>query len=170
MKWGAVIVAAGRGTAVGRPKQLIEIAGCRWSAWSMRTFAAMPEIARARRRYRARIDRADVARSRHDSRPTSPRRVVRGGVAGKIACTQGHLRDDRRVATACSCTTALARSCAAVDVRGCDARSARGRGVAAWPMPVVDTIKRRRSRIDCASVRTLDRGRCCGPRRRRSSR
>lgn len=42
--WGAVIVAAGRGTRFGRPKQLIEIAGAPMLAWSIRTFAAMPEV------------------------------------------------------------------------------------------------------------------------------
>jgi 2-C-methyl-D-erythritol 4-phosphate cytidylyltransferase len=44
MNWGAVIVAAGRGTRFGRPKQLIEIAGRPMLAWSFKTFAAMPEI------------------------------------------------------------------------------------------------------------------------------
>jgi 2-C-methyl-D-erythritol 4-phosphate cytidylyltransferase len=44
MKWGAVIVAAGRGTRFGRPKQLIEIAGRPMLAWSLQTFATMPEI------------------------------------------------------------------------------------------------------------------------------
>jgi len=42
--WGAVIVAAGRGTRFGRPKQLVEIAGAPMLAWSIRTFAAMPEV------------------------------------------------------------------------------------------------------------------------------
>jgi 2-C-methyl-D-erythritol 4-phosphate cytidylyltransferase len=45
MIWGAVIVAAGRGTRFGRPKQLIEIAGTPMVAWSMRAFATMDEIA-----------------------------------------------------------------------------------------------------------------------------
>ncbi|HTV91387.1 MAG TPA: 2-C-methyl-D-erythritol 4-phosphate cytidylyltransferase [Verrucomicrobiae bacterium] len=44
MNWGAVIVAAGRGTRFGRPKQLIEIAGRPMLAWSIATFVAMPEI------------------------------------------------------------------------------------------------------------------------------
>jgi len=44
MIWGAVIVAAGRGTRLGRPKQLIELAGKPMLAWSIETFAAMPEI------------------------------------------------------------------------------------------------------------------------------
>ncbi|MBV8298492.1 MAG: 2-C-methyl-D-erythritol 4-phosphate cytidylyltransferase [Candidatus Eremiobacteraeota bacterium] len=45
MIWGAVIVAAGRGTRFGRPKQLIEVAGKPMIAWSIEAFAAMPEIA-----------------------------------------------------------------------------------------------------------------------------
>lgn len=45
MNWGAVIVAAGRGTRFGRPKQLIEVGGRPMLAWSLQTFAAMPEIA-----------------------------------------------------------------------------------------------------------------------------
>jgi 2-C-methyl-D-erythritol 4-phosphate cytidylyltransferase len=43
--WGAVIVAAGRGVRFGRPKQLIDLAGKPMIAWSVETFAAMPEIA-----------------------------------------------------------------------------------------------------------------------------
>jgi 2-C-methyl-D-erythritol 4-phosphate cytidylyltransferase len=44
MLWGAVIVAAGRGTRFGRPKQLIELGGKPMLAWSIETFASMPEI------------------------------------------------------------------------------------------------------------------------------
>lgn len=44
MIWGAVIVAAGRGTRFGRPKQLIELAGKPMLAWSIEVFASMPEI------------------------------------------------------------------------------------------------------------------------------
>jgi 2-C-methyl-D-erythritol 4-phosphate cytidylyltransferase len=45
MNWGLVIVAAGRGTRFGRPKQLIDIGGRPMLAWSLQTFASMPEIA-----------------------------------------------------------------------------------------------------------------------------
>jgi 2-C-methyl-D-erythritol 4-phosphate cytidylyltransferase len=38
------VVAAGRGTRFGRPKQLLEIAGTPMLAWSIRAFAGMPEI------------------------------------------------------------------------------------------------------------------------------
>ena len=44
MIWGAVIVAAGRGRRFGQPKQLIELAGKPMLAWSVGTFASMPEI------------------------------------------------------------------------------------------------------------------------------
>ncbi|MBV9718139.1 MAG: 2-C-methyl-D-erythritol 4-phosphate cytidylyltransferase [Candidatus Eremiobacteraeota bacterium] len=45
MKWAAVIVAAGRGTRLGHPKQLLELAGLPMVGWSIRVFAAMPEVA-----------------------------------------------------------------------------------------------------------------------------
>lgn len=45
MKWAAVIVAAGRGTRLGAPKQFLELGGTPMVGWSIRTFAAMPEIA-----------------------------------------------------------------------------------------------------------------------------
>jgi 2-C-methyl-D-erythritol 4-phosphate cytidylyltransferase len=39
-----ILVAAGRGTRFGRPKQLIEIAGKPMLWWSLHTFAGMPEV------------------------------------------------------------------------------------------------------------------------------
>ena len=45
VKWAAVIVAAGRGTRFGRPKQFLELAGLPMVGWSIRRFAEMPEIA-----------------------------------------------------------------------------------------------------------------------------
>jgi 2-C-methyl-D-erythritol 4-phosphate cytidylyltransferase len=42
--WGAVVVAAGRGTRFGRPKQLLPLSGLPLAAWSIRTFADMSEI------------------------------------------------------------------------------------------------------------------------------
>jgi 2-C-methyl-D-erythritol 4-phosphate cytidylyltransferase len=44
MRWGAVVVAAGRGTRFGQPKQLVEIAGAPMLSWSIRTIESMPEI------------------------------------------------------------------------------------------------------------------------------
>lgn len=44
MTWGCVIVAAGRGTRLGAPKQFIELAGLPMVGWSLRTFAGMDAI------------------------------------------------------------------------------------------------------------------------------
>lgn len=44
MRWGAIVVAAGRGTRFGGPKQLIEISGRPMLAWSLERFAALDEI------------------------------------------------------------------------------------------------------------------------------
>lgn len=44
MTFCAVLVAAGRGTRFGRPKQLVDIAGKPMLWWSLRAFAGMPEI------------------------------------------------------------------------------------------------------------------------------
>ena len=44
MKWAAVIVAAGRGTRLGAPKQFLELAGTPMVGWSIEKFASMPEI------------------------------------------------------------------------------------------------------------------------------
>lgn len=45
MRWAAVIVAAGRGTRLGAPKQFLELAGTPMVGWSIEKFATMPEIA-----------------------------------------------------------------------------------------------------------------------------
>ncbi|HEX5273779.1 MAG TPA: 2-C-methyl-D-erythritol 4-phosphate cytidylyltransferase [Candidatus Rubrimentiphilum sp.] len=42
--WTAIVVAAGRGTRFGRPKQLLEIAGTPMLGWSIQTLAGMPEV------------------------------------------------------------------------------------------------------------------------------
>jgi 2-C-methyl-D-erythritol 4-phosphate cytidylyltransferase len=44
VKWGAVVVAAGNGRRLGRPKQFIELAGLPMVGWCIQTFASMPEI------------------------------------------------------------------------------------------------------------------------------
>jgi 2-C-methyl-D-erythritol 4-phosphate cytidylyltransferase len=44
MIWGAVVVAAGRGTRFGKPKQLIRLGGKPMLVWSIEVFASMPEI------------------------------------------------------------------------------------------------------------------------------
>jgi 2-C-methyl-D-erythritol 4-phosphate cytidylyltransferase len=45
LRWGAVIVAAGRGARLGRPKQLLDLAGLPMVGWSIQTFASLDEIA-----------------------------------------------------------------------------------------------------------------------------
>ncbi|MFY9664430.1 MAG: 2-C-methyl-D-erythritol 4-phosphate cytidylyltransferase [Candidatus Cybelea sp.] len=45
MKWAAVVVAAGRGTRLHGPKQLIDLAGLPMVGWSLKLFATVPEIA-----------------------------------------------------------------------------------------------------------------------------
>jgi 2-C-methyl-D-erythritol 4-phosphate cytidylyltransferase len=45
LSWAAVVVAAGRGTRFGQPKQLLEIAGLPMAGWSIQAFSRMPEIA-----------------------------------------------------------------------------------------------------------------------------
>lgn len=42
--WAAIVLAAGRGTRFGKPKQLVEIAGTPMLLWSVRLFESMPEI------------------------------------------------------------------------------------------------------------------------------
>lgn len=45
MRWGAVIVAAGRGERLGRPKQMLDLAGLPMAGWSIQTFAGIDDIA-----------------------------------------------------------------------------------------------------------------------------
>jgi len=44
LKWAAVIVAAGQGRRFGAPKQFLDLAGLPMVGWSIRKFAAMPEV------------------------------------------------------------------------------------------------------------------------------
>jgi 2-C-methyl-D-erythritol 4-phosphate cytidylyltransferase len=44
VRWCAIVVAAGRGTRFGQPKQFIELAGLPMVGWSLRTFASMGEV------------------------------------------------------------------------------------------------------------------------------
>jgi 2-C-methyl-D-erythritol 4-phosphate cytidylyltransferase len=78
MIWGAVIVAAGRGTRFGQPKQLLDLAGRPVVTWSVATFAGMPEIVDlvvvTEPEFIERMERALVPFAR-ELRP----RVVRGG-------------------------------------------------------------------------------------------
>ena len=165
MLWGAVIVAAGRGTRFGRPKQLIELGGKPMLAWSIEAFASMPEISDISIVTEAEFieDVQDVALPLVRSASVS---VVAGGADRQASAANG--------------IAALPEHCAGIFihdgarpfVRPADVRAgmrAVRPGVAALlAVPVVDTIKV----VDGGQkvTRTLDRIARIGRRKRRSSR
>lgn len=136
--WAAVIVAAGRGTRFGRPKQFLELAGLPMAGWSIRTFAGMREI-----------DEIVVAtesewidRMRELCTSLAPRRavtVVAGGASRQASVFAGL----RAVSTRCN--AAFVHDGARPLVREDDVRAGmvevRGRRSALLAAPVVDTIK-----------------------------
>ena len=149
-----MIVAAGRGTRLGGPKQFIELAGLPMVGWSMRTFAAMPEIAELVVATEPEIDRSDA-------------RALRSRRAGTHLLRRARRRDAaaerlRRIARGLgaramrsSFTMARVRSLRIEDVRA-GMREVRNGRAALLAQPVVDTIKQ----VDRASLRvgaTLDR-------------
>ena len=152
MIWGAVIVAAGRGTRFGRPKQLIELGGKPMLAWSIEVFASMPEISDivvvTEREFIE--DVQDVALGLVGSASLA---VVAGGVDRQASAANG--------------IAALPEHCAgifvhdgarpfvrAVDVRA-GMRAVRPGVAALLAAPVVDTIKVVDDRLKV--TRTLDR-------------
>lgn len=78
MKWGAIVVAAGRGARMGRAKQFIEVAGLPLAAWCMRTLGGMREIGEA-----AVVTERDAVPAMRELAGrffTVPCRVVEGGL------------------------------------------------------------------------------------------
>lgn len=154
MKWGAVIVAAGRGMRLGRPKQFIELAGVPMVGWPIQTFAAMPEIVE--------LVIATEPESVEEMRalaeqlaPNLPHRVVRGGQTRQDSVREGIM------ALTDACDAALIHDGArplvtAPDIRA-GMREVRAGRAALLGEPIVDTIKlvERDSLIVEA---TLDRG------------
>lgn len=154
MIWGAIIVAAGRGTRFGRPKQFADIAGLPLVGWSLRTFGSMPEVARI------------VVAT--ESEWLAPLRKLAAQLAPyhEVTVVAGGPTRQESVANA---LVALDPQCNAVfvhdgarplvhveDVRAGMARVRSGQG-AVLAAPVVDTIKR----VDPALMtvlETLDRG------------
>lgn len=138
MKWAAVIVAAGRGMRLGRPKQFIELTGLPMVGWSIRTFATMPEVAE--------LVIATEPESIEPMRtlvkqlaPNLPHRVVRGGRRRQDSAREGiNAVSDR-------CDAALIHDGARPLVTVADVRAGMrevGPGRAALlTAPVVDTIK-----------------------------
>jgi 2-C-methyl-D-erythritol 4-phosphate cytidylyltransferase len=97
-RWGAVVVAAGRGTRFGRPKQLVDVGGRPLVGWAVALFDGMPEfeavvvtserewiepIAQAARRYAPRLRVSVIAGG--DTRQHS----VRLGLAELSAIASG---------------------------------------------------------------------------------
>jgi 2-C-methyl-D-erythritol 4-phosphate cytidylyltransferase len=138
VSWTAAIVAAGRGTRLGRPKQLIDVAGIPLAGWAMRSLAAMPEIEDVVVVTDAEFvePMRDLARQIFGSKPV---RVVTGGATrqASVKCALDALPD--------RCTHVLIHDGARPLVRARDVRAGMasvrpGRG-AVLATPVVDTIK-----------------------------
>ncbi|HTZ55328.1 MAG TPA: 2-C-methyl-D-erythritol 4-phosphate cytidylyltransferase [Candidatus Acidoferrum sp.] len=138
MNWGAVIVAAGRGTRFGRPKQLIEIGGRPMLAWSLQTFASVPEIASIV----VVTERDWIEDVRALGTRLAPDRNVRVVVGGatrqeSVRCGLDALPSD--------CNAVLIHDGARPLVRGDDVRAGmrevRPGRAAVLAAPVVDTIK-----------------------------
>ncbi len=165
VRWGAAIVAAGRGERFGGPKQLAQIAGRPLIAWSISTLGTMPEI----------LDLAIATEPEYvemiaalsaESAPRLAARVVAGG-ATRQESVRAALRACPSAARRSSCTTARARSCSRATFARRWASFARGR-------------RRCSRRASSTRSRSSNRraGSCCarstgpnsGPRRRRSAR
>ena len=138
-RWAAVIVAAGRGERFGRPKQLIELAGCRWSAGRSER---SPECRRSPNRSSSRSREWIEAMRELLARFAPPDRsaVVAGGATRQESVSQ-------RVARRCRerCDAVLVHDGARPLVRAGDVRAGMQRGSSgtrrAAAAPVVDTIK-----------------------------
>lgn len=153
MSWGGIVVAAGRGTRFGGPKQLVMLAGRPMLAWSLHTFAMMDEVASVvvvtEEQW---LDEVEVlARDVMGAKLGS---VVKGGASRQESVARGlHGLDGR-------CTHVFVHDGARPLVRASDVRTGmacthEGQG-AVLAAPVVDTIKI----VDPATMlveRTLDR-------------
>ena len=149
MKWGAVVVAAGSGRRLGRPKQFIELAGLPMVGWCIQTFAAMPEIAELV----IATEPESIERMQSLAAQLAPRlqhRVVRGG-----ATRQDSAREAID-ALGAGCDGAFVHDGArplvtAHDVRAGMAKVRAGRA-SLLAEPVTDTIKK----VDVHSGRVIE--------------
>ncbi len=138
LRWGAIVVAAGRGTRFGEPKQFIELAGRPMVAWSLATFAALEgveELVVTAEADSLEAMRAVLARYA----PRVAGRVVLGGA------TRQHSVRNALAALSPALDAAFVHDgarplVAAADVLAGMAAVAPGRG-ALLAVPVVDTIK-----------------------------
>jgi len=138
LSWGAIVVAAGRGTRFGSPKQLISVAGRPLLAWCLSTFATIDELGRVvvvtENEWLAQVDA--LARACLGEKyggvvaggSTRQQSVACGLAALDPACTRVFVHDGARP---------LVR---ADDVRAGMERTHAGQG-AVLAAPVVDTIK-----------------------------
>jgi 2-C-methyl-D-erythritol 4-phosphate cytidylyltransferase len=154
LSWAAVVVAAGRGTRLGQPKQLLEIAGLPMAGWSIQTFGRMPEIAEV-----IVVTETEWLSQMRElaSRVSSGRdiRVVAGGETRQRSVYHG-LRAVRDPAAAVLVHDGARPLVRDVDVRSGMREVRRGRG-ALLAAPVVDTVKVVDSRTSMVT-KTLDRG------------
>jgi 2-C-methyl-D-erythritol 4-phosphate cytidylyltransferase len=138
MSWGAIVVAAGRGTRFGGPKQLAPIAGRPMLAWSLATFARLREVARIVVVTEAEwLD--EVERLARDVAGDALQAVVGGGRTRQCSVAAGL----RALDPACSHVFVHdgARPLVSeADVRAGMTRTHAGQG-AVLAAPVVDTIK-----------------------------
>ena len=138
MRWAAVIVAAGSGTRLGRPKQFIALAGLPMVGWSIQTLASMPEIAELAIATEPESIEPMTALAERLA-PHVARRVVRGGATRQESARRGVAVVDP------SCEAMLIHDGARPLVTAHDVRSgmqavAKGRA-SLLAAPVVDTIK-----------------------------
>jgi 2-C-methyl-D-erythritol 4-phosphate cytidylyltransferase len=153
MIWGAVIVAAGRGTRFGGPKQLVELGGKPMLAWSIEAFAALPEVAELVIVTEPElIERVEVLA--HARVKDATVLVVRGGPDRQASVRNGldALSDDVSAVLVHDGARPLVRTS---DVRN-GMRPVRPGTASLLATPVVDTIKV----VDASGkvTRTLDRG------------
>lgn len=149
MKWGAVVVAAGSGRRLGRPKQFIELAGVPMVGWCIQTFAAMPEIAELV----IATEPESIERMRSLAAQLAPKlqhRVVRGGASRQDSAREAI------TALGAGCEGAFVHDGArplvtAHDVRAGMAEVRAGRA-SLLAEPVIDTIKK----VDAHSRRVVE--------------
>jgi len=155
VKWAAIVVAAGRGTRLGRPKQFIDLAGLPMVGWSIQTFASLPEITELV----IATEPESIAPMQALAERLAPnlrRRVVRGGARRQDSAREaiGALGED--------CDAVLVHDGArplviAADVRA-GMREVRAGRAAFLAQPVLDTIKMVDARSKIVEA-TLDRER-----------
>ncbi|MFZ0032139.1 MAG: 2-C-methyl-D-erythritol 4-phosphate cytidylyltransferase [Candidatus Cybelea sp.] len=138
MKWAAVVVAAGRGTRLHGPKQLINLAGLPMVGWSLKLFATMPEIVELV--VATESESLEPIRSLlTELAPECAARVVRGGAIRQQSVYEG-LRAVSPEVEGVLVHDGARPLVSAADVRAGMGETRAGRA-ALLATPVVDTIK-----------------------------